>query len=66
MITPKNILALRSDARNRNVGKLNGWASIQAVEKVKHGLDDPEAVTIQFRPLKEDQQPWVLNLRMRN
>lgn len=55
VVTPSHVLVLRIDTRNRNTGKLNGWATIHGIEKVKHGLDDPEQVTIQMRQFSEDK-----------
>lgn len=46
VVTPHNILVLRLDTRTKNTGKLQAWASLHAIEKVKHGLDLPEEVTI--------------------
>lgn len=67
IVTPMHILSLRNDnTRNRNACKLNGWATLHAIEKVKHGIQDEESVTIQMRQFSADIQPWVLNLRMRN
>lgn len=45
-MTPKHILAIRVDARNRNTGKLNGVATMHAIEKVKQGIDETEQVKI--------------------
>lgn len=42
VVTPNSILVLRADSRNKNIGKLNAWATLHAIEKVKLGLDDPE------------------------
>lgn len=66
IVTPHNILVLRLDPRTKNTGKLHAWASLHAIEKVKHGLDDPEQVTIQMRQFDKEREPWVLSLRMRN
>ena len=66
IITPQYILALRTDSRNRNTGKLNGLATLHAIEKVKQGIDDIESVKIQCRQFAEDQPPWILQLRMKN
>ena len=46
VVTPKHILAIRVDARNRNTGKLNGVATMHAIEKVKQGIDETEQVKI--------------------
>lgn len=49
VVTPNQVLVLRTDQRNKSVGKLNAWASLHAVEKVKQGIDDNEQVSIQMR-----------------
>jgi len=33
---------LRTDEKTRNVGKLYGWASLNGIEKIKHGLNNNE------------------------
>ena len=42
IVTPAHLLILRIETKNRNTGKLNGFATMHAIEKVKHGLDEPE------------------------
>jgi hypothetical protein len=46
VVTPNQILLLHQSKTNRSVAKLVAWASLHAIEKVKHGLDIPEEVTI--------------------
>ncbi len=66
VVTPNSVLVLRADQRNKNVGKLNAWASLHAIEKVKQGIDDNEQVSIQMRQFDTEKAPWVLMLRMRH
>lgn len=40
VVTPRHVLALRVDTKNRSTARLNGWANIHSIHKVKHGVDD--------------------------
>lgn len=68
VVTLNNIIVLRTDSRSQNIAKLHAWASLHAIEKVKHGVDNLQEVTIQMRKLDPDpaKQPLVFSLRMKN
>ena len=55
---------LRTDEKTRNVGKLYGWASLNAIEKIKHGLNNNEQLTFQMRKTEQGKQGWSLNVFM--
>jgi hypothetical protein len=40
VVTPSALIMLRTDDKMKSVGKLYGWASLNAIEKIKHGLNN--------------------------
>lgn len=46
VVSPRHIFSLRVDTRNRSTARLNGWANIHSIHKVKLGMDEPTAVTV--------------------
>ena len=39
VITETNLIMLKTDTKIKNVAKLLAWASLNSIEKIKHGLE---------------------------
>lgn len=63
VITENILLVLKPDSRIKNVGKLLSWATLPALEKIKHNLESDDHISLQWKP-KEGRKPWVLNVVM--
>ena len=64
VITETVLLMLKTDTNIKNVAKLLAWASLPALEKIKHSLEANDQITLQFRPAAEGRKPWVVNVLM--
>jgi hypothetical protein len=64
VVTESVILKLKTDTKIKNVAKLHAWACLPALEKIKHSLEYNEQITMQWRPAREGQKPWLLSVSM--
>ena len=64
VVTETVLLMLKTDTKIKNVAKLLAWASLPALEKIKHSLEANDQITLQWRPTAEGRKPWVVNVLM--
>ena len=64
VVTESVFLKLKIDPKIKNVAKLVAWATLPALETIKHSMEYMEQVSITFRSIKQDVKPWVLSVQM--
>lgn len=64
VVTETVLLMLKTDTKFKNMAKLLAWASLPALEKIKHSLESNDQITLQWRPTAEGRKPWVVNVLM--
>ena len=64
VVTESCFLKLKIDPKVKNVAKLVAWATLPALETIKHSLEYSEQLSISFRSIKQGVKPWVLHVQM--
>ena len=64
VVTESVLLKLKTDSKIKNVARLQAWACLPALEKIKHSLEQSDHVAMQFRAAENGRKPWVLSVAM--
>lgn len=55
---------LKTDTKIKNVAKMQAWATLASLEKIKHSLEYNDQITMQWRKLDDARPAWVLSVLM--
>jgi hypothetical protein len=64
VVTETILLVLETDQTLKNVAKLTSWATLSALEKIRHKLEPDDYIQFFWRRLPGQKEPWVLNVQM--
>ena len=64
VVTETTMLVLEVDQSIKNVAKLTSWATLSALEKIRHRLEPDDFIQFFWRRLPDQKEPWVLNVQM--
>jgi hypothetical protein len=62
VVTETTLLVLETDLVSKSVAKLTSWATLSALEKIRHRLDPDDFIQFFWRRLPDQKEPWVLNV----
>jgi len=62
VVTETTMLVLEVDQSIKNVAKLTSWATLSALEKIRHRLEPDDFIQFFWRRLPDQKEPWVLNV----
>lgn len=63
VVSETSLLVLKTDTKVKNIAKLLAWASLPALEKIKHSLEANDQIVLQWRSL-DGHKPWILKVLM--
>lgn len=64
VVTENIFLMLKTDTKIKNVAKMQAWATLASLEKIKHSLEYNDQITMQWRRLDDARPAWVLSVMM--